>query len=260
MPEVRTDDAVLHVEVDGEGDPVTVLAHGLTNSCRELAAFTPLVAGTKVRFCFRGHGHSSAPEIGYGFADFARDLDAVAGAFGARNAVGTSLGAGAICHLLGEDPARFDRIVMLLPAALDRVVGGEGFPRTASILESMPLDRAIDTLLSDPGRLEKYREAPWLRDLDLLLWQDMNQVGVARSLRGIVGDVAIRDRELLRKVDAPALIIGREGDAIHPAEVSRIIADLMPNAELILLPSEEELIASIPMLVQRVGSFLAGTG
>ena len=260
MPEVRIDDAVLHVEVDGSGEPVTVLAHGLTNSCTELAAFTPLVSGTKVRFCFRGHGHSSVPETGYGFADFARDLDAVANAFGARNAVGTSLGAGAICHLLGEDPARFDRIVLLLPAALDHVVGGEGFVRTAAVLESMPLDRAIDTILSEPGRAAKYRAAPWLRELDLLLWQDMNAAGVARSLRGIVGDVAIRDRELLRKVDAPVLIIGREGDEMHPAAVARILADLLPGAELILLPGEGELIQAIPMLVGRVGSFLKGGG
>ena len=260
MPEVRTDDALLHVEVDGSGEPVTVLAHGLTNSCTELAAFTPLVTGTKVRFCFRGHGHSSVPETGYGFADFARDLDVVANAYGARNAVGTSLGAGAICHLLGEDPARFDRIVLLLPAALDQVVGGEGFVRTAAVLESMPLDRAIDTILSEPGRAAKYRAAPWLRELDLLLWQDMNAAGVARSLRGIVGDVAIRDRELLRKVDAPVLIIGREGDEIHPAAVARILAELLPGAELMLLPGEEELIQAIPMLVGRVGSFLTGGG
>ncbi len=258
MPEVRTDDAALHVEVDGDGEPVTVLAHGLTNSCRELAVFTPMVAGTKVRFCFRGHGHSSVPESGYGFADFARDLDAVADAYGARNAVGTSLGAAAICHLLGEDPVRFERIVLLLPAALDQVVGAGGFLRTASILESMPRERAIDTLLSDPGRVAKYREAPWLRELDLLLWKDMNAAGVAKALRGIVGDVAIRDRELLRKVDAPVLIIGREGDLIHPAEVSRVLADIFPNAELILLPGEEGLVASIPMLVDRIGSFLAG--
>ena len=260
MPEVRTEDAVLHVEVDGSGEPVTVLAHGLTNSCTELAAFTPLVSGTKVRFCFRGHGHSSVPETGYGFADFARDLDAVGNAYGARNAVGTSLGAGAICHLLGEDPARFDRIVLLLPAALDQVVGGEGFVRTAAVLESMPLDRAIDTILSEPGRAAKYRAAPWLRELDLLLWQDMNAAGVARSLRGIVGDVAIRDRELLRRVDAPVLIIGREGDEIHPAAVARILADLLPGAELILLPGEEELMQAIPTLVGRVGSFLTGGG
>jgi pimeloyl-ACP methyl ester carboxylesterase len=260
MPEVRTDDAVLQVEIDGDGEPVTVLAHGLTNSSQELAAFTPLVAGTKVRFDFRGHGHSSVPEAGYGFADFARDLDAVANVYGARNAVGTSLGAGAICHLLGEDPARFERIVLLLPAALDVVVGGEGFLRTASILESMPLDEAIETLLSEPGRAAKYLEAPWLRELDLLMWKDLNASGVAKALRGIVGDVAIRDRELLRKVDAPVLIIGREGDLIHPAEVSRVMADLFPNSEMILLSGEEELVASIPMLVDRVGSFLTGAG
>jgi 3-oxoadipate enol-lactonase len=250
---------VLHVEVDGTGEPVTVLAHGLTNSCTELAAFTPLVAGTKVRFCFRGHGHSSAPPSGYGFADFARDLDAVARTFDARNAVGTSLGAGAICNLLGDDPARFDRIVLLLPAALDVTVGGAGADllRTASILESMPLDRAIDTILSEPARAAKYREAPWLRELDLVLWRDMNRLGVARALRGIVGDVAIRDRELLRTVDSPALIIAREGDAVHPARVARALAELLPNAELIMLPGERQLMAAVPALVQRVGTFLA---
>lgn len=260
MPEVRTDDAVLHVEVDGAGEPVTVLAHGLTNSCMELAAFTPMVAGTKVRFCFRGHGHSSVPDAGYGFADFAGDLDAVARTYDARNAVGTSLGAGAICRLLGEDPDRFDRVVLLLPAALDVPLGSlrEGFLHTASILESMPLDRAIDTILSDPGRIAKYREAPWLRDVDLLLWQDMNPIGVARALRGIVSDVAIHDRELLRKVEAPVLIIGREGDLIHPAHLTRLLAGTFPNAEMILLGGEEELIAAIPMLVERVGAFLTG--
>ena len=80
------------------------------------------------------------------------------------------------------------------------------------------------------------------------------------ALRGIVGDVAIRDRELLRKVDAPVLVIAREGDPIHPAEVARVLAEIFPNAELIMLSGEEELVASIPMLVDRVGSFLTGGG
>src|SRR6476659_989183 len=119
MPEVVTEDATLHVEIDGEGEPVTVLAHGLTNSCRELAMLTPLVPGTKVRFCFRGHGHSSSPERGYRFADFARDLDAVATEYGADIAVGSSLGAGAICSLVADRPDRFRKLVMLLPAGLD---------------------------------------------------------------------------------------------------------------------------------------------
>jgi pimeloyl-ACP methyl ester carboxylesterase len=76
VPEVRDGDVTLHVEVDGSGEPVTVFAHGLTNSCRELAPFTPSLAGTSVRFCFRGHGHSSTPPNGYGFADLAADLEA----------------------------------------------------------------------------------------------------------------------------------------------------------------------------------------
>ncbi|HEX5950108.1 MAG TPA: alpha/beta fold hydrolase [Actinomycetota bacterium] len=119
MPQVRTEDATIHAEVDGSGEPVTVVAHGLTNNRNELAAFTPLVAGTKVRFDFRGHGRSSAPPTGYAFVDFARDLDAVARAYGATRAIGTSLGAGAIANLLSRNPDRFERTVWLMPAGLD---------------------------------------------------------------------------------------------------------------------------------------------
>src|SRR6266700_2593963 len=153
MPKVITPDATLHVEIDGEGAPVTVLAHGLTNSCRELAQLTPLLPGTKVRFCFRGHGHSSAPATGFAFADFARDLDAVAGAFGAKSAIGTSLGAGAICHLLADRPDRFERIVLLLPAGLDRPFRHKDrFLRTADALETKPKDEVVEAILADPDR------------------------------------------------------------------------------------------------------------
>jgi 3-oxoadipate enol-lactonase len=258
MPEITTEDATLHVEVDGDGEPVSVFAHGLTNSCQELAMFTPFLAGTKVRFDFRGHGRSSVPEPGaFRFADFARDLDAVATAFGATRAVGTSLGAGAITHLIADDPDRFERLVFLLPAALDvPLTHHEDFDGTAQLLESLPKDDAIEAILSDAGRLETYEQAPWLRDLDLLLWQDMNPVGVARAIREVVRDVAVDDRERLRGVGAPAMIICREGDALHPAELGRVLADIMPNAELIVLAGEEELMAAIPQLVGRVKAFL----
>jgi len=255
MPEVRNGDVTLHVEIDGEGPPVTVFAHGLTNSCRELAPFTPSVTGTAVRFCFRGHGHSSAPATGYRFADLASDLDAVARAYGARNAVGTSLGAGAIMKLLEDDPDRFDRIVMLLPASLDVPFRDPGrFDGIADLLETFPKDEAIDRILDITA--ERYVRAPWLRELDLALWEDLNTVGVARAIREVTRDVSISDRELLRKVDAPVMLICREGDSIHPAELGRILVDLFPNAELITLGSEQELIASIPVLVERVRAFL----
>ncbi|MGZ8572205.1 MAG: alpha/beta fold hydrolase, partial [Actinomycetota bacterium] len=229
MPEVLAPDGIgLHVDVDGHGDPVTVFAHGLTNSCMELAAFTPFAPGTKVRFCFRGHGHSQvAPAGSYGFGDYAGDLDAVAGAYGATRAVGTSLGAGAMTRSLAEAPDRFERLVFLLPAALDQPVAGHPLSlRTAELLETLPKDEAIAAALAESGREAAYARAPGLREFDLLLWQDLDPVGVARAIRGVIGQRAIEDRELLRKVSAPALIIARRGDALHPVEVGRSISEL----------------------------------
>jgi 3-oxoadipate enol-lactonase len=260
MPELATPDATLHVSIDGSGDPVTVFAHGLTNSCTELAAFTPMAPGTKVRFCFRGHGHSSTPEPGaYAYADFAADLDAVAADTGATRAVGTSLGAGALAHLLARDPHRFERVVFLLPPSLEGSSGDRPiFERTAELLETLPRDRAIEAILAESGRAGSYEAQPGLRELDLLLWQDMNPIGVARAIREVVRDAAVADLAALGAVRAPALVIARDGDAIHPAAMARRLADAMPNAEAIVLDSEQDLFASIPMLVERVSRFLAG--
>jgi pimeloyl-ACP methyl ester carboxylesterase len=261
MPEVHTDDATLYCEVDGDGDPVTVLAHGLTNNRNELAAFTPLVPGTKVRFDFRGHGRSSSPPTGYRYADFARDADAVASAFGASVAVGTSLGAGALGNLVCRVPDRFERMVWLLPAGLDVPFALAGRYRAlAGDLEGKTPQEALDAVLDDPRRVAEYVETPWRLDVDRVLWQHDDPDGLARAIRGAVGDWPIPDRELLRAVPIPTLIVCIEGDDIHPAELGHILADLMPNAELIVYGSQEELLTQIPALVARVSSFIAGNG
>ena len=260
MSEVLAPDGTrLHTVVEGHGEPVTVLAHGLTNSCVELAAFTPMVPGTRIRFCFRGHGHSGTPEGGhYQFADFAGDLDAVARRYGATRAVGTSLGAGAITHLLGETLDRFERIVFILPAALDvRLAGDSRFDAVADLLETLPTDEAVAQIVAGSGHADQYDEKPWLRELDMFLWQDLNAVGVARAIRDVTRDVAIQDRELLRKVEAPTLILCQEGDALHPLALGEVLVDIMPNAELIVIASERELLEQLPQLVTRVADFLA---
>ena len=146
---------------------------------------------------------------------------------------------------------------MLLPASLDLPFRNpERFDGIADLLESYPKDEAIERIL-EMSR-DRYERAPWLRELDLMLWEDMNPVGVARAIREVTRDVSISDREVLRKVEAPVLLICREGDTIHPAELGRILDDLLPNSELVMLGSEEELIASIPLLIERVRAFLEG--
>jgi pimeloyl-ACP methyl ester carboxylesterase len=261
MPEVRTDDATLYCEVDGDGEPVTVLAHGLTNNRNELAAFTPLIPGTKVRFDFRGHGRSSSPPTGYRFVDFARDVDAVASAFGATVAVGTSLGAGALGNLVCRVPDRFERMVWLMPAGLDRPFSLAGrYHALAGDLEGKTSQEALDDVLNDPRRVAEYVETPWRLDVDRVLWEHRDPDGLARAIRGAVEDWPIPDRDLLRDVPIPTLIVCIEGDDIHPAELGRILADLLPNAELIVYGSQDELFAQVPALVARVSSFIAGNG
>lgn len=257
MPEIVNEDVTLHVEVDGDGPPVTVLAHGLTNSCQELAQLTPLVPGTKVRFCFRGHGHSSSPERGYRFADFSRDLLAVSDAYCPTVAFGTSLGAGAIAHAVADDPDRFEKLVFLLPAGLDVPFQyKDRMLRTASLVEGKPPEEAIEALLSDPERVQRYVEYPWLRDLDRQLMRDLNPIGVPRAIREVIEDWPLRDREDMRKVTAPTLIICRRGDEIHPALVGEILADIMPNAELMTFEDGVQMYQSIPQIVQRVREFV----
>jgi 3-oxoadipate enol-lactonase len=257
MPQIVTEDVTLHVEVDGQGPPVTVLAHGLTNSCRELAQLTPLVPGTKVRFCFRGHGHSSSPDRGYRFADFSRDLLAVANAYDATVAVGTSLGAGAIAHAVADDPERFAKLVFLLPAGLDVPFQyKDRMLRTAGLVEGKSPPDAIEALLADPERVERYLEYPWLRDLDRQLMNDLNTVGVPRAIREVIEDWPLRDREDMRKVTVPTLIICRRGDEIHPAVVGEILAGIMPNAELMMFEDGVEMYEAIPQIVQRVREFV----
>ena len=143
---------------------MTVLAHGLTNNRNELAAFTPFVPGTKVRFDFRGHGRSGAPPPALRFADFARDVDAVASHVGATVAVGTSLGAGAIGNLVCRVPDRFERMVWLLPAGLD-----VPFPLAGRYRE---LARSVDGLTPEE-MLERYGggrarnlETPWRFEIE----------------------------------------------------------------------------------------------
>jgi 3-oxoadipate enol-lactonase len=261
MPEVVTTDATLYVEIEGDGPPVTVVAHGLTNNRRELAAVTPFVPGTKVRFDFRGHGRSSAPETGYGFADFARDLETVADTYGATCAVGTSLGAGALASLVCRSPDRFERMVWLLPAALDLPFPfKDRYRDMAAVLDGKTADEALDMIVSDPDRAARYASMPWRLDLDRALWDHADPDGVARAVRGVIEDWPVKDRSLLARVTAPVLLICVEGDEIHPAELGRIYRELLPNAELIVLGGQDQLFASIPTLVERVSSFLRAGG
>ena len=226
----------LWIEHVGEGAPVTVFAHGLGSSSADLRRMAERTTGTSVLFDFRGHGASDAPppEAGYDHVALAADLHAVADHAGATVALGVSMGAGAILRILTEEPDRFERNVFVIPSRIDDPCPDvPGTLRMADELEREPIEQVADRMMdNDIIRHMIERDPHWATQIRGQLLR-MNNVGVPRAFRAYAtGAPPVDDPEVLRRVQAPALIASNIGDPNHPLGVSQRLASLFPRAEL----------------------------
>lgn len=219
--------------VTGGGDPTTVFAHGLASGISTTRPFGSGVTGRKVFFQFRGHGRSDAPAGRWSYADLARDLRAVADLSQATQALGVSLGAGALCRILWESPERFDRVVFFLPSVLD-----EPRPTTAKDRLAELLDSVAEGDAGAVAEAVAVELPPAIRDTPVgwaFLRQRVDQLlrdGLALGLAALPTQVAVRDRSALGAVTAPALVIACAGDDRHPVGVAETLAGTLPNATL----------------------------
>ncbi|GAA0709647.1 alpha/beta hydrolase [Dactylosporangium roseum] len=219
--------------ITGDGEPVTVFAHGLGSGIAETRPLGSAVGGRKVFFHFRGHGHSAAPGGTWAYADLARDLRAVADLSGATRALGVSMGAGALCRLLADNPGRFDRAVFFLPAVLDTPRPAATQERLSALLESIEAGDAAavaDVISQEVPSQMRNTPAVWA-----FLRQRLDQLmrdGLASGLMSLPEQSAIDDRETLSAVTARCLVIACRGDDLHPAAVAERLAESLPDAEL----------------------------
>lgn len=243
--------------VTGSGEPVTVFAHGLAGNITTTRPLGSAVTGRRVFFHFRGHGRSDAPPGPWGYADLARDLRAVADLNRATRALGVSLGAGALCRLLWESPQRFDRVVIFLPAALDRprptvarqrlvnlldaVRGGDA----AEIAEQISLELPVSVRGSQAG-------LAYLRQRVEQLLRD----GLAPALTTLPEQVPVRQAAGLAAVTARALVIGCRGDELHPVAVAEQLAQVLPKATLHVYDRPGVLWTNRADLRTRIATFL----
>lgn len=245
----------------GTGEPVTVFAHGLGQSIATTRPFASGVPGRRVFFQFRGHGASVAPPGEWTYGDLAAELLAVADHAGASRAVGVSMGAGALCALLTEHPGRFERVVLALPAALDRARAPEELARSDAIADL--IDCGDVTALADALAREQaaspdsapavaqwaVAQARWLLDTP----------AVARAFRQIPRRAPVGDAAALARVRVPVLVIAHEEDPVHPVGVARDIAATIPHARLAVLPSGGLLWAHRVTLRRLLTEFLAAS-
>jgi 3-oxoadipate enol-lactonase len=241
----------------GSGQPVTVFAHGLANGIAETRPLGSGVLGRRIFFQFRGHGRSAAPAGPWTYLDLARDLRAVADLYGATRALGVSLGAGALCRLLADNPGRFDRAVFFLPAVLDTARTLVARQRLTDLLAALDAEDAAevaDVIAQDAPASVRNTPAGWsyLRQRLEQLLRD----GLADELLDLTGQVAVPDRAPLAEVTAPALVIACRGDELHPVEVAEQLAAVLPNAELQVYDRPGVLWTERADLRERVAGFL----
>ncbi|WP_433870417.1 alpha/beta fold hydrolase [Saccharopolyspora sp. CA-218241] len=200
--------------------------------------------GTRVVVTLPGHGSAQdAPEGYWDYGTIAADVRAVADEVGATRAVGVSLGAGALTRIAAEDPDRFERLALLLPAALDRPRGATATAAYARLAE------AVDRAGTDGGR--RLREVLAAEVPDGVSVGDHVErraealLRLGAALRELPDRAPLADAAALAEVGAEVLVVGATEDPLHPAEVAEAVAGAFPRAGLELLPS------MAPMLTHR---------
>lgn len=232
---LRTDVGDVEWADFGRGDPVTLFVHGLGGSIATTRPFASGVRGRRAFFHFRGHGRSTAPPGPWTYDALAAEVGAVADHVGARQVLGVSMGAGALCALLAREPARFDRVVLALPAALSRprdaaeIRRSEGIADlidaadTSALAEALAAEQVATPEAGDQVRHWAAQQAAWLAGS-----------GAAKAFRDIPRAVPVPDPALLARVRTPVLVVAQRADQTHPVSVAEEVAAALPCSHLVV--------------------------
>lgn len=237
----------------GSGSPVTLVAHGLGATDGEARLPASGLDGTRVVVTFGSHG--DAPDAPPGYWDYgvlAAELREVADQVGARQAVGVSMGAGALIRLAGEDPDRFARLALVQPAALD----GRRTPEAVRVFRRLSAAvtardwEALLTLVragvpSCCGDLGDYPD----RRVEALL-------RLGDALRTLPGQVPVADARALSAVSARVVVITGVGDPLHSEAVAAAASAAFRDGELHVLGSPCPLVTHRAQVRELLTSFL----
>lgn len=273
MPIVTVRGLRMHYHERGEGiGPPLVLSHGLMGCVHKdepVQGWVSLVAQEYrvIAYDARGHGSSghTAEPGDYTWEALGEDLYALLGALGIERAhlAGGSLGAGigltaalrhpeVVASLLlfgpppvGEEWDGWARNGLRIRAAVLAREGVEGLVRLQEALEAAQERRA-----RDPGWWEWERR--WLLA--------QNVEGIVACHLGLADGPGI-PLERLSEVRAPALLVAHPDDPQHPLATAELFRERIPQAELMVEPSEswadehpEERAAAVLSFLRRVGT------
>jgi len=237
----------LRYRLGGEG-PLVVFAHGLMGNIEQVTPEGLDLAPVHERvrlltYDARGHGHSSGPEHSgeYTWESLGRDMSGFIDHAGADSAIvgGASMGAATALWMAVEQPERVSALAILMPPPL----GGPDFQTTEEknaiaaleMISMAVVASGIEQTLAFAKNLPGFAATPeeaadkanWLRG--------QNALTLRYAIPGLVKSPFHHPDDYAR-IQAPTIVVAHEGDALHPARAARLLAEKIPNCELVIAP------------------------
>ena len=245
--------AVRGVELDydltGEG-PTFVWGHGLSSSRAGEDEFGILEwtrfngADQLLRYDARGHGQSgfSVEPSSYAWDELACDQLALLDAIGVSGYVagGASMGCGTALHAALLAPNRVEALVLVVPPTAwetrrERV---EIWGQVASLIENEGIEAFITAMQSMPNPDPLSGRDEW-NALFASSARRSEPSELAAVFRG-AGTADLPDRDAIRSITVPTLILAWTGDPGHPVSTAEQLHELLPNSELSLASAWDE--------------------
>lgn len=235
MLEFSHGDRRIAYRVEGTGDRVVLLTHGLLMDSRMFVKLVPVLVGRGYRVVtvdMFGHGASDHPHdmTAYSMFQYGQDVIALLHHLGIERAVigGTSLGANIALEVAVAAPSRVRALVVEMPV-LEHGLAGAGalfVPLALALRVSQPTMRTVSRWA------RKVPRTFFLADL-LLDFVRRDPGSSLAILDGVTfGRVAPPPSER-RKIEHPTLVIGHPSDPIHPFSDADTLARELPNARML---------------------------
>lgn len=227
----------------GTGDEVVVLAHGLMFTRRMHAPLARRLAADGFRVItldLLGHGDSDRPGESwhYSIPAFGDQVVALLDHLDIDRAVvgGTSLGANVALEAAVTAPQRLRGIVVEMPVLDNAIVAG--------LLAFTPLLFAARFVPFGVQAVAKAAAlvphgSQWVDVVTDTLGQ--RPAAMAALLHGVFFGRIAPPRSVRRRITVPALVIGHQGDPIHPFGDADTLAADLPDAEFVQARSPVEL-------------------
>ena len=235
MARIRVGEESFNVVVEGgEASPALLISNSLGTNLYLWDALMPALSRhfRVIRYDSRGHGQSDAPRSPYSIWRLGRDALAILDALGVEKAhfLGLSMGGMVGQWLLANAPDRIGRAVLANTAAVMpppdqwnmriRMARENGMAAIAPMVANLWFPKAFQD--RDPAAVARI--------------QAMLAATPAHGYAACCA--ALRDmdqRETIRSIVNPVLVIGGRHDQSTPPERSRAIADAIPGAKFLLL-------------------------